>query len=168
MANILNPTSDLLFKVNSQVKIAEDIKKQEKLGNNHLKKRGGEEIFSIDESCTFSHAGMHVCGKSKKIQDKLESMSLAILQEDWINLLTLHHELMEFNPTKECLNIFGKEQMKIFMERDPGINEIPVVRRKLVSIGISEEAIQLGYEEGNRILEQEKLQEKKRFKSSKK
>jgi len=162
MPTTLNPKSDLLFKANSQVKIAEDVKKQEKIGNNHLKKRGGKELFDTNESCLFSQKGMHVCGKSKKIQDKLESMSLAILQEDWIDFMTLGHELKEFKPNQKCLNLFGKEQMKALFEREPTAGDISFLRVKLASIGISEEAIQNSFEEGRKILKNQILEEKRR------
>ncbi len=142
MSLILVPKHDLLFKANSMVKVG-DVKKE-----NHLRGPKGEKIAEPEEKKPFTNLRLHVCGSDKKIQEKFESMAQAILDEDWISFDTLFFELKEFKPSKTCLNTFGREQIRITIARNPSNFELETIRRKLNSIGISEEVMDQGYEDG--------------------
>ena len=149
MAKILTPESDLRLKMNNQVTTGNN-------NGNHLHKRGGEEIADPETRTPFRDIGSHVCGSDKRITEKLDSMAEAILMEDWIRFDGLFFDLKGFKPSRKCLNAFGREQVKETVIRNPPIIELETLRRKLGEIGVTDEAMDEGYEDAQRILESRK------------
>jgi len=96
---------------------------------------------------------LYVLDSGRQIEEKLSSMSEAILCGSWVRFNTLYHELMDFKPSQKCLNGFGKEQMKITVARNPTFGELVIIREELASIGISDDELEDGYQYGLRILQ---------------
>jgi hypothetical protein len=97
--------------------------------------------------------GSHLCGSNQKIKEILEGMAEAILYEDWLRFDDLNFNLKMFKPSRRCLDTFGRGQMKDLIIRNPSILEIETLRRKLGEIGISDEALDLGYEDAQKIIQ---------------
>jgi hypothetical protein len=86
--------------------------------------------------------------KKGMISEKLSSMSQAIFLGKWSEFHRMHQELMDFRPTPEFINNFGREEMKSAASRAASIDDVTALRENLTIIGVSDEAMDTGYDEG--------------------
>ena len=158
--HILTPLSDLPFVLGSKATI------QVEIDNLPVEKEDGvkaerEKALNSAERKLFSYAVQRIFGLSKKIADLLDEMALDVLYDDWKKFDTISSDLKEFKKCKEwkkesrkyqkMLDGFGQEQMKstiIIHQHDLDSK----LRKKLLSIGVSKEAIDNGSMEGQFVL----------------
>ncbi len=168
MAKGLNASSDLLFIINSKVKnVDEEPIRNQKRGNNHLK-RGGKMVVDPEDKKPFSHLFMHVCGKSKIVEEKLEAMSTSIFNKDWEKLDSLFSELKELKIklSKKCSSVFIQEQIKTSIEYGFSIADLEILLQKFQENNfLDETAHRIGVSEALKDWNKmERLRRKKKIK----
>ena len=90
------------------------------------------------------------------IEDKLSSMSEAALLRNWAKFHQIYQEMMDFKPSQELIDKFGREEMESTISRNASIGEIIDLRENLVLIKVSEESLDEGQNAGNAFLEKSK------------
>jgi hypothetical protein len=75
---------------------------------------------------------MHVCGKSKIVEEKLEAMSTSIFSKDWEKLDSLFLELKELKIKlpKKCCSDFSSRQIKDSIEYGFSISDLETLLQK--------------------------------------
>jgi hypothetical protein len=71
---------------------------------------------------------------------------------DWGWFDSLYCELKKLKPSQKLLNTFGKNQMEITIGRNAFVITIKELRRKLLFMDIPESIIDVGFENGYKIL----------------
>lgn len=84
----------------------------------------------------------------RRIADLLSSMSQAIFLGSWSEFHRMYQELMDSKPTQKFINNFGRKEMKSAASRAASINDVTALRENLSIIGVTEEAMDNGYDEG--------------------
>lgn len=133
----LHPQSDLRFLFDNQA------------GNGKSKRRGEIPFNTEEENCNpLPVIGLHLCGMQIAIREKLDLMGQAILEEDWIRFDTLATELRELKGFQPYLDVFAKEQVKSAVAGNIGEADYATLRRRMLSAGATEKALDKGHQEG--------------------
>lgn len=169
MHHTLTPLSDLPFLLGSRAttqigvdtqvneEYLRQIEREKTLGNN-VKRR------------LFPNAVQGILGSEKMEEELFESLAPAILDEDWIRVNGIFHELKKFEPTPKIpkktkgflafkekyqkhLDAASQEKMKITVASDCSFDEVEKLHQRLLSIGANENAISAGILEGKEIFE---------------